>query len=110
MTTKPPHQAPGDGFASEFIPAWAVTCWCDDDAVYTAIPTKAGPPLIQRYPLTEGGMTKAINILRVQRKAISKGRVHKESNPPITRFQKPKPLNDKDRAMALAILKKVGIL
>ena len=99
-----------DTFTTEFLPAWAVTCWCDDQFVYVALPVKNAAPLIQKFPLTEGGMTKAINILRVQRQTLSKGRVHKVSSPPITRYGPLKPLADKDRAKVLAAMRKAGIL
>lgn len=99
-----------DTYATEFIPAWAVQCWSDDEFVYCAIPSKAGPPLIQKFALTEGGMTKAINTLRVQRRTLSKGRVHKQSSPPITRYEKPRPLNDRKRELVRAALRKAGII
>lgn len=99
-----------DSYLREFIPPWAVQCWTDDAFVYTAIPTKSGPPLIQRYALTEGGLTKAINILKVQRRTIAKGRVHKESAPPITKLASPRRLNTTQRDKVLAALRKSGIL
>ena len=45
-------------------PPWSVVCWADDTAIYTEIPATSGPPLIQRYALTEGGLSKALEFLR----------------------------------------------
>lgn len=99
-----------DTFAQSFTPSWAVTCWCDDAHVYVMIPATNAPPLIQKYPLTEGGLSKAINILRVQRQALGHGRVHKPSSPPVKRDSDLKPLTDRDRGKVLAAMKKAGIV
>ena len=98
-----------DTYAAEYVPSWAVTCWCDDAFVYVMIPALNGPPLIQKYPLNEGGMTKAINILKVQRRTISKGRVHKESAPVIKHIR-PRALSPKQEDKAKAILRKMGLI
>lgn len=45
-------------------PPWSVVCWVDDNFVYTEVPCVSGPPLIQKYPLTEGGLSRALNFLR----------------------------------------------
>lgn len=99
-----------DTFATSFTPAWAVTCWCDDSFVYVALPVKNAAPYIQKFPLTEGGMTKAINILRVQRQHLSHGRPHKLSSTPIKRYGSLRPLSDTNRAKVLAAMKKAGII
>ena len=57
-----------DTFSPDYIPAHAIQCWTDDTYVYTAVPVRNGPPLIQRYPLTEGGLTKALDFLKAQNK------------------------------------------
>jgi hypothetical protein len=99
-----------DTFATDFTPAWAVTCWCDDEFVYVALPVKNAAPYIQKFPLTEGGMTKAINILRVQRKTLAHGKPHKVTQAPITRYGSLRPLSDTNRAKVLAAMKKAGIV
>lgn len=45
-------------------PAWAVTAWCDDRFIYIELPVKDGPPYIQKFSLTEGGLSKALHMMR----------------------------------------------
>lgn len=45
-------------------PPWAIVAWVDDNSIYTEIPCVSGPPLIQKYALTEGGLSTALNFLR----------------------------------------------
>lgn len=52
------------GAAKSGRPPWALTVWVDDLAIYTEVPCKEGPPLIQRYPLHEGGLSRALAFLR----------------------------------------------
>lgn len=100
-----------DTYLKDFCPAWAVVCWADDSFVYTLIPTKSGPPLIQKHSLTEGGMTKAISVLRVQKKVQGAGRVHKPSSPVVTtKLQKPSPLSEEGRQKTLSVLRRMGLV
>ena len=50
--------------AKTFKPPWAVTAWLDDTAVYIEIPATNGPPYIQRYSLTEGGLSSALKAMK----------------------------------------------
>jgi hypothetical protein len=50
--------------AKSFHPPWATLTWADDRYIYTEIPSAAGPPFIQRYTLSEGGLSKALSFLR----------------------------------------------
>ncbi len=50
--------------ASSARPPWAITCWADDHSIFTEVPAVSGPPLIQKYALTEGGLSKALDFLR----------------------------------------------
>lgn len=109
MATKPTASANRPDYLAEFTPPWAVTCWCDDTFVYCMIPALNGPPLIQKFALNEGGLSKAINILKVQRRTISKGRVHKESAPVIKHIR-PRTLSAKQEDKAKAILRKMGLI
>lgn len=109
--TKPRQPAP-DTFSADYIPPHAITCWVDDTHVYTAIPALVGPPLIQRYALTEGGLSKALSILRVQRKeALRRGGIEPaRKGAPAVRKADPVKGTPEQREAALAILKKMGIL
>ena len=55
-------------------PAHAITCWIEGDRIFVAIPCTTGLPLIQAYSVTEGGLTKALNILRSTAKKAPKVR------------------------------------
>ncbi len=47
------------------IPPYAITCWCNDHEIFVAMPmSKGGQPFIISFPLNEGGLTKALDILR----------------------------------------------
>ena len=46
-------------------PTHAITCWLDDDgSIVVVIPSTKGQPYYARYAATEGGLTKALNLLR----------------------------------------------
>ena len=45
-------------------PAYAVTAWVDDTAVYIQLRCDTGPPYVQRYAMTEGGLGKALALMR----------------------------------------------
>lgn len=63
---------PTDGPAPNMIPPWAVLMWADSKAVYSEVPFKEGGSYIQRYPLTEAGLWKALHMLIEMHKAIGK--------------------------------------
>ncbi len=53
------------------IPPWAITCWTNDREIFVAMPmTKGGVPFIISFPLNEGGLTKALDILRKRPKEV----------------------------------------
>lgn len=100
-----------DTFLTEFIPPHAVQCWTDDTFVYCAVPSVSGPPLIQKYMLSNEGMTKAINILKVQRRKLAKTRVVKEATPITrTKYAKPKPRTEVQESVAMGILRRRGLI
>lgn len=59
-------------FAPSAKPAWAVVAWCDDRAIYIELPCKEGPPYIQKFDLTEGGLSKALHMMKDARKKLAK--------------------------------------
>ena len=108
--TKPSRKP--DTFASDYIPPHAVTCWVDETAVYCAIPALSGPPLINRYPLTEAGLSKALDVLRKSRDlALRHGKAApaRKASPVVTKIEKVK-ADDATREQARAVLKKMGII
>jgi len=53
------------------IPPHAVTMWTDGRDIYVALPmTKGGTPFITRYSLSEGGLSKALEVLKAKAKEV----------------------------------------
>lgn len=53
------------------IPAYAVRMWRDDNHIYVALPmTVGGIPYITRYPLSEGGLSAALEVLRKRKHEV----------------------------------------
>src|SRR5258708_6161207 len=53
------------------IPAYAVTMWTNDREIFVAMPmTRGGQPFIISFPLNEGGLTKALEVLRKRPKEV----------------------------------------
>lgn len=96
--------------ATDFRPPWAVTMWADDEAIYLEIPAKDGPPFIQRYLKTEGGLSKALALMvTTHRKHQPKGGSYKIVNS----FTRKSTINDftqDQRETARAILRKHGLI
>lgn len=105
-----------DGGASHFRPPHAVLCWVDDVNVYVELP--GSPPYIQAYPLTDAGLSKALNVLKNRRReAPARYADHPFKLPEpghVTRATKPsKPQAEytaEQREAARAALKRVGLL
>ena len=56
---------------SDPIPAYAVTMWASDTDVFVALPmTKGGIPYIMRFPLNEGGLTRALEVLKERKREV----------------------------------------
>lgn len=55
----------------EPIPPYAVTMWTNDREIFVAMPmTAGGTPFIISFPLNEGGLTKALEVLRKRPKEV----------------------------------------
>ncbi len=53
------------------IPAYAVTMWTNDIEIFVAMPVASGgQPYIVSFSLNEGGLTKALEILRKRPKEV----------------------------------------
>lgn len=53
------------------IPPYAVTMWTNDREIFVAMPmTAGGQPFIISFPLNEGGLTKALEVLRKRPKEV----------------------------------------
>lgn len=95
-------------------PAWSVRCWCDREAIYTEIPgAGANPPYVQKWALTEGGLSKALLLMRELYSKfqplggnyqIPLGLLEGKSSPSISNFDKA------TRDAVRDVLRKQGIL
>lgn len=92
-------------------PAWAVTMWMDDSAVYMELPCKDGPPYITRYELCEGGLSKALGMMRdIYRASAPTGGSYNLTKHPIL-VKNEKALGDEaTRAKTRAVLKRLGMI
>lgn len=49
------------------IPAWAVQMWATEHDIIVALPmTAGGVPYLIKYPLSEGGLSEALKVLKLQ--------------------------------------------
>jgi len=56
------------------IPPHAITMWLIDNAIIAALPmSKGGPPYLMKLPLSEGGLAKALNLLRERKAEVLTG-------------------------------------
>lgn len=85
--------------AQSFAPINALRMWTDGRDIYTEIPGKSGQPAaIFRFPIHEGGLWKALNLLRRQ--------TYEYAGEPMIA---PKKL-DAGIALAQSILKRNGVI
>jgi hypothetical protein len=95
------------------IPTHALLCWVDDRNVYISIPTKSGLPFIERFPLHEAGLSKALNYLRIRYDELPSHEKNYTVPPvPVTvgRGGKPPVQTEAQRDAALALLRKMGVV
>lgn len=90
-------------FSRSFHPPHAVIIWCDEASLYIEVPSKQGPPAIISFRLSEGGLGKALDIMRGAR---DKSRT-KYSPPRRRRSTK---FTDEQLDRASSILKKSGMV
>jgi hypothetical protein len=56
------------------IPPHAITMWLSDHDIIVALPMRAGgPPYLMKLPLNEGGLLKALNLLRERKAEVLSG-------------------------------------
>ena len=63
------------------IPPYAVTMWTNDREIFVALPTSAGGiPYIMSFPLNEGGLTRALEVLRQRPKEVIRPTLDQPAN------------------------------
>lgn len=91
-------------------PPYAVRIWTDPTSIYVEHPMKDGSSsYISRYPLSEGGLAKAIAFMSTLHEATpSPVRYsHATTQPPVRRFSN---FTENQRDMATSILRKLKII
>lgn len=103
MTTLAPSAAPPN----------AHLCWVDDVNVYIEIKSKSAP-YIAKFALSEGGLSKALNMLRESHKAFKvNGGTYKIPEPDVTKIVRGKAqpkVSEDQRESARNVLKKMKII
>jgi len=92
------------------IPSHAVTLWADDLNIYAIIP---GPiPHVTKFPRNEGGLGKALQLLRTRYEELPAPKRNYTAPPPKLTLKNGKPpvQTDNEREAALAVLRKLGIV
>lgn len=104
------------------IPPYAITCWANDHDIFVAMPmTKGGQPFIVSFPLNEGGLSRALEILRKRPKEVVLPTAAQPANytkPPVQPQVKLSKASEKlhaettpeQRQTALDLLRKLGML
>jgi len=89
-------------------PPWAVTAWVDTTAVYIELPMKAGgQPYIVTYPLSEGGLAKALSFMALQ---YQEKDGYKMTLPKHPETKYAKGMRESRREYALTALTALGII
>jgi hypothetical protein len=104
-------------------PSWAVTAWVDDRYIYIEIPSTKGNPYVQKYPITEGALSKALNFLRTRYELVPSAEKNYTKVPvepgyvcqsvgasAVYRKQNKIVQTDEQRAIALNLLRKLGMV
>lgn len=53
-------------------PRWALTLWVAEGSILVEMPTAYDEPYYLKYPLTEGGLSKALNLLKFQHRECTR--------------------------------------
>jgi hypothetical protein len=100
-------------------PIYAVTMWSDDNWIYVELPVLDSIPYICKFAFTEGGLSKALHVLRTARTKVLPSTVTLSKKPEVghiaqithPKIKRPAPkTTEEQRAQAKAVLKKLGLL
>lgn len=104
-------------FAKTGYPKWARRMWYDAGNIYLEMPVVGKPPIIMKFIGTEGGLSKALDFMRVQ---YDKAGPHRDKNgwkldhevikrERAGQKEAPRPTEAR-RSFARDILKKLGMI
>lgn len=105
------------------IPPYAITMWTNDIEIFVALPMRdGGTPYIMSFALNEGGLTKALELLRQRPKEVIKPTLDQPANytkPPMQPQVRPmgkvreklhSETTPEQRDAAQALLRKLGLV
>lgn len=90
-----------------FHPPHAVLLWSDTDRIFASLPSKTGAPVILTFSHTEGGLSKALDLLKSRAK---RSRSPRSAPPPMGATAGVLTIAERQTANGLAVLKKLGML
>ena len=92
-------------------PPHALLCWIDDVNIYIEIPSTVGNPYVQKFPIVEGGLSKALNFLRVRYECLPTSEKN-QFKPPEVKYRGQNKIvqTNEQRAETLALLRKLGLV
>lgn len=84
----------------------------DDRYVYIEIPSKTGSPYVDKFPLCEAGLSKALNLLRIRYEELPSSMKNYVAPPiePTLKNGKAPIQTAAQRDAALAVLRKLNLL
>ena len=93
-------------------PAWAVAAWVDEAWVYIELPCADAPPYIVKFNLSEGGLSKALTLMRDARKKAEPAPIASSTwkHPKLSTLPAKDKFTDEQRNAARVVLRKMGIL
>lgn len=89
------------------VPSWSRSIWADSHHLYLAIPTTSGEPYIASYTLSENGLSKVLDLIKL---AFDAQPVKSDYVPAAHPMMKSNGYTVKQKADAIEILKKAGLL
>lgn len=97
--------------ANSAAPPYAATMWMDHSNIYLEIPAiDNGPPYIAAYACTEGGLSKALGMMReLYQKSQPLGGTYTIPNNPMIKRGNINNFSPAQREAARKVLKKLGI-
>lgn len=98
-----------DTLAPSAAPPYALRVWADNNSIYTEIPGKPGAaPYVIAFPLAEGGLSKALDLLRTKHTDFAGPAFYSRPAPSLS--NKPAVGTAVQRAHAQAVLRKLKIV
>lgn len=93
-------------------PPWAITAWCDSQFLYTEIAGSPGkPPYIEKHPLTEGALSKALAFMRSLHEKHCPDKANYTVPPwPVSRGLKGAAVSEDTREKTRAVLRRLRLV